>query len=452
MPIDLRIQTGSRAGQTQSFEKSVIAVGRHPMSDLRFDPTIDIDVSTRHGEIRHLDDQYLLIDNESTNGTFVNGDRLPRGGSRELKSGDVIGLGNHGPMVAVTIRPPAPWPSGASAAGAGVSAAHEAGAEPKKRVATGERVAAAVRQQTRMLKLAMSIGVVVLLAVAGGLYWMGHREAAQSDAKLRAATAAYEETSKQLQARLAGTNDTALINNLTRQRDSLVGIAQTARGDQAAIVQKALQQHQDMTRAIDAMNLPAVRDANNPAVAIIHSDLGSVRLEATGFGVTAKGGVITNRHVVIDSLGNHAKRIVIKFADTDTWHTARIVRSFPVDGADLALLQIEDAGTYPVVKGVAATVSVPVGGTIASLGFPLGTDTPMDGPMARTTLTPGTVSKSIPEVLQIASFATHGSSGSPVFDAQGEVVGVIYAGPKEAQGRIVYAVPSPQIVALVNGK
>ena len=82
MPIELRILSGSRAGQTQSFDKSVVAIGRHPLSDLRFDPNIDIDVSTRHGEIRVLDNQYVIIDNESTNGTFVNGQRLPRGGRR----------------------------------------------------------------------------------------------------------------------------------------------------------------------------------------------------------------------------------------------------------------------------------------------------------------------------------------------------------------------------------
>lgn len=453
MPIELRIQSGSRAGQTQSFDKSVIAIGRHPLSDLRFDPNIDIDVSTRHGEIRQLDNQYIVIDNDSTNGTFVNGERLPRGGSRGLKTGDVIAFGNHGPSAAVAIVAAAPInaSNGRGSVSNGPNATAPAG-EPKKRIGTGERVAAAVRQQTRMLKIAMGIGVLVLLGVAGGLYWMGHREAAESDAKLRAATLAYEESSKQLQSRLAPTNDTALINTLTRQRDSLVRIAQSARGDQAIAVQKALQQHQNLTRAIDEMNLPAVRDANNPAVVMIHSDIGGIRIEATGFGVTANGGVITNRHVVIDSAGNHAKRVVIKFADTDTWHAARIVRSFPVGGADLALLQIDDAGTYPTVKGVAPSVSVPVGGTIASLGYPLGSDTPMDGPMARTTLTPGTVSKSIPEVLQIDSYATHGSSGSPVFDAHGEVVGVIYAGPKEAQGRIVYAVPSPHIVALITGK
>src|SRR5262249_17475767 len=151
----------------------------------------------------------------------------------------------------------------------------------------------------------------------------------------------------------------------TRQRDSLVRVAQSAHGDQAVVVQQALLQHQNMTRALDEMNLPAVRDSNNKAVAPIHSEMGTGTIEATGFGVTTKGGVITNRHVVIDSTGNHSKRIVIKFADTDTWHAARIVRSFPVNGADLALLQIEDAGQFPVVKGVAPAVSVPVGGTIA---------------------------------------------------------------------------------------
>ena len=451
MPIELRIQSGSRAGQSQSFDKSVIAIGRHPLSDLRFDAHVDIDVSTRHAEIRQVENRYVIIDNQSTNGTFVNGARIERGGTRELKNGDVIGFGNHGPTVAVSIgsmvSSTAPTVQAASPVAGSVPVK-----APQPRVGTGERVAAAVRQQTRMLKIAMSIGVIVLIAVGGGLYWMGHREAQQSEEKLRNATAAYEESSRRLQAQVASMNDTTLINTLRRQHDSLVRLAQAAHGDEAVAVQKSLQQHQDMARALDQMNLPAVHDSNNKAVALIHSDIGNTRIEATGFGVTAKGGVITNRHVVIDSAGNHSRRIVVKFADTDTWHAARIVRSYPVGGVDLALLQIEDAGQFPTVKGVAPSASVPVGGTIASLGFPLGSDTPMDGAMARTTLTPGTVSKSIPDVLQIASFATHGSSGSPVFDSRGDVVGVIYAGPKEAQGRIAYAVPSQHVLALLNAK
>src|SRR3954468_17067881 len=321
MPIELRIQSGSRAGQTQSFEKSVVAIGRHPMSDLRFDPNIDIDVSTRHGEIRHIENRYVLLDSNSTNGTYVNGERLPSGGSRELKSGDTVGFGNSGPTAVVSFAPEAAPPTGAAAPVTG------AAGEPKRRVGTGERVAAAVRQQTRMLKIAMSVGLVVLLAVAGGLYWLGHRGARQSDDRLRAATAAYEESSKRLQAELESTNDTALINTLTRQRDSLVRIAQSAHGDQAVVVQQALIEHQSMARALNEMNLPAVRDSNNKAVALIHSSIGATVIEATGFGVTTSGGVITNRHVVSNSAGNRSKRIVIKFADSDTWHAARIVRS-----------------------------------------------------------------------------------------------------------------------------
>src|SRR3569833_234638 len=103
MSIELRILSGSRAGQTELFEKTVVAVGRHPASDLQFDPKVDLDVSTRHGEIRGDNGRYEVVDNRSTNGTFVNGERIPSGGSRELRSGDVIGFGSQGPTVAVRI-------------------------------------------------------------------------------------------------------------------------------------------------------------------------------------------------------------------------------------------------------------------------------------------------------------------------------------------------------------
>ncbi|MGH7616065.1 MAG: FHA domain-containing protein, partial [Gemmatimonadaceae bacterium] len=103
MPIELRILSGARAGHSESFEKSVIAVGRHPMSDFRFDPKQDLDVSTRHGEIRCVDGRYSVLDSNSRNGTFVNGQRVTPGGSRELRDSDVIAFGAHGPTVSVTL-------------------------------------------------------------------------------------------------------------------------------------------------------------------------------------------------------------------------------------------------------------------------------------------------------------------------------------------------------------
>ena len=45
-----------------------------------------------------------------------------------------------------------------------------------------------------------------------------------------------------------------------------------------------------------------------------------------------------------------------------------------------------------------------------------------------TTTTAGTISKRLDDVLQIDSYAGKGSSGSPVFDVRGHVVGVVYGG------------------------
>ena len=95
-----------------------------------------------------------------------------------------------------------------------------------------------------------------------------------------------------------------------------------------------------------------------------------------------------------------------------------------------------------------------VGAPVASIGYPGATDTPMEGSgmniTARTTITAGTVSKRLDDVIQIDSYAGHGSSGSPLFDSAGNVVGVIYGGAKESNGRIVYAVPAQRLSAFIG--
>ncbi|MFI5230812.1 MAG: trypsin-like peptidase domain-containing protein, partial [Gemmatimonadales bacterium] len=61
--------------------------------------------------------------------------------------------------------------------------------------------------------------------------------------------------------------------------------------------------------------------------------------------------------------------------------------------------------------------------------------------------TTGTIGKSVPDALQIDAFASHGSSGSPVFDQHGHVIGVVWGG---VAGRMVYAVPAPRLRALTS--
>ena len=90
------------------------------------------------------------------------------------------------------------------------------------------------------------------------------------------------------------------------------------------------------------------------------------------------------------------------------------------------------------------------GDPVALIGFPLGVELPMSDNVARTSLFAGTVSKALTNVLQIDGYGAEGSSGSPIFDEAGAVVGVLYGGEPGSSGRIVYGVPSTYVVRLLR--
>jgi pSer/pThr/pTyr-binding forkhead associated (FHA) protein len=66
------------------LEKNVIRLGRQMENDIVFHEEF---VSRFHAEIRFEDGKYILQDNESTSGTFVNGRKIDR---CVLNSGDLI--------------------------------------------------------------------------------------------------------------------------------------------------------------------------------------------------------------------------------------------------------------------------------------------------------------------------------------------------------------------------
>lgn len=70
------------------LEKKVIKLGRQFDNDIVFHEEF---VSRFHAEIRYEDGKYVLYDNESTGGTYVNGKKINR---CVLNSGDLISLTN----------------------------------------------------------------------------------------------------------------------------------------------------------------------------------------------------------------------------------------------------------------------------------------------------------------------------------------------------------------------
>lgn len=69
--------SGSRRGQRQELTAALrTRFGRHPDCEVSFDAHRDIDASSRHAELRPTERGWVLVDLGSSNGTFVDGQRV----------------------------------------------------------------------------------------------------------------------------------------------------------------------------------------------------------------------------------------------------------------------------------------------------------------------------------------------------------------------------------------
>ncbi len=87
-PAALHFVTGPLAGQVLLLEKAVTTIGSVPGNDVVLS---DRGVSRKHVGIRKVEGGYELADFGSTNGVYVNGEKMPR---KRLDVGDVIRVGN----------------------------------------------------------------------------------------------------------------------------------------------------------------------------------------------------------------------------------------------------------------------------------------------------------------------------------------------------------------------
>jgi S1-C subfamily serine protease len=468
MRVELRITSGSRAGQRELFDKSVISIGRHPLNDLRFDPERDPDASSKHAEIRILGDKATLHDLDSTNGTFVNGQRIA--GERALFDGDLMSFGREGPAVEfhAAAAVAAPEKTRASASSAPAAAAAPAEAAPARpsvpRRDTTARIADAVQEQTGTLrKMVVGLGVLVIVG-AGVAYMIVNRASANAQARVDellkrndSLSATFEKTVGSMKGRVAGL-DSALAASKKESdqiRSRIKGEMEKGRDANVEELSTRLDLAEKRQRAlVSAGNVDYEKIAaqDGPAIVFIAVQEASGELmSGSGFNVAPSGLIVTNRHVVQDAQGRAALRIKVIFDGTHAaWKVAHVVKVSPTD--ELAWLKIDDAGTYPTVLGVAKQSSLHVGAPVALMGYPLGTSTAgMGGDInklvPKSTLGLGTVSKTLTDTLQFDAYAAPGSSGSAVFDKRGFVVGVLFGAPTESNGRIVYAVPSDKLVA-----
>lgn len=167
--------------------------------------------------------------------------------------------------------------------------------------------------------------------------------------------------------------------------------------------------------------------------------------QGTCFLVDQKGYLLTNEHVV-----SGAEKISIKgiAGDFNTWHDAKVVA---VDvGTDMALLKlIDESITFDETPYTIKSESTLQGSKAFVLGYPLTTAMGdeikiTDGLISANSGYKGSLSQ-----YQFSAAIQPGNSGSPLFNEQGEVIGLINSKLSGAESA-GYAIKSSYIHTFVN--
>ena len=181
----------------------------------------------------------------------------------------------------------------------------------------------------------------------------------------------------------------------------------------------------------------AILARNSKAIAVIVAANAKSAKLGTGFFVGKQGLLLTNFHVVegtttvgIKLSGNGAVTLITK------------VRGYDLDN-DLAVLQVDGVDTQPVTLGDSDKVAA--GQPVVVVGNPEGLEQ---------TVSNGLVS-AVRELhgrrlFQISAPISAGSSGSPVFNDHGEVIGVVVSSIQAGQN-LNFAVPINYAKTLLKG-
>jgi pSer/pThr/pTyr-binding forkhead associated (FHA) protein/S1-C subfamily serine protease len=199
-------------------------------------------------------------------------------------------------------------------------------------------------------------------------------------------------------------------------------------------------------RAIRGTDFATIAQQNQGAVGLITAQFGRDYYDGSGFAITADGYMLTNWHVVSDSGHPRADTLWVTMADQALGHYADVIATSQT--RDVALIKLRGyQGPYITTidwSGTKARQGEPAG----LIGFPAGSGfARLRSGVVRTSMTAGIISRVTEDVIQFDGMTIGGSSGSPVFNANGEVISIHRAGLKEAPG-FALSVPIKHAIVL----
>jgi len=460
MYAEFRHLDGAFAGQIRIVRKEFATIGRHPSADVPFDSQRDLDVSGRHAAVFREGAHWVVRDLGSTNGTWVNGARIK--GDRVLAANDVIRFGASGPQLVFSPREgePATVPGTAVNPFGPGATPPERGKNRRTRGRTTERIRVEVRRQTAPWKRAtLMIGVAAVAAIAAAFAfsWQRTRSLSAERTQLLARTDSLilrlQATTSSVAALQGALEQARQETERLRASIATGGVSSERLEALSSELTTSLDRHEAILRAV-RLDVTAIARDNSDAIGMVVSEFpDGHRIAGTGFALRTRGDtgwIVTSRHLVSDSLGRHASRLGVIFNGSNQNFRAEVVRT--ADSADVALLAVRVRGGVPVVRGLGGTPRA--GEPVAILGFPYGFDFPMGGDWRKFGISVATFAGSVrragPDRIEVDAYGASGSSGSPIFNAAGEVIGVVYGGDPRMSGRIVYAVPSRGVEKLLG--
>ena len=473
-----------------------IRIGRGHECEVQLIDAPETIVSRVHAELTVGPSGGLAVrDGGSKNGTFLNDERVTT--PVPVRLGDRITLGRGGPALIVEGLGTAPE----------MPVARRSGAPGERTVRSliARGLARAKGDSRRKLGwlLAVVIVLVLLLAAAvSGVYWLLSTQVEQTEQARRtgedSARAETERLRRELDIARAAAAPVAQVESLRAQLASAesrttelraaLERAQTALSGQLAAgearrvaaqeeVQRlrdelaaaerrapstatldslrhavATAEHQTQAldaklRAIRATDFAALAQQNQGAVGLVTVSFGRAYYSGTGFAITPDGYMLTNWHVVADSQHARPDTIWVTMADQTQARYADVIATS--QERDIAVIRMRGyQGVYISTVDWGGT-KARQGEPAALIGYPAGAGfARLRSSVVRTSMTAGIISRATDDVIQFDGMTIGGSSGSPMFNANGEVIAIHRAGLPQAPG-FALAVPTRHAVTIM---